>query len=140
VGKLLQHGVEKALMPTVGREHVEKLARQPRDIDLLETGDNGGAEEDSDPLVVEHADCVAQKGGKVRCEAFSNCASLASTCSVLRKFAQMKVARFSPIRFLLLGMIAVCGIGSPSGCRKSATTANQSAIAPTIAASANAAT
>ena len=33
-------------------------------------------------------------------------------------------------------MIAVCGIGSPSGCRKSAVTANQSASAPTIAASA----
>jgi hypothetical protein len=33
------------------------------------------------------------------------------------------------------GMIAVCGIGSPSGCRKSAVTANQSASAPTTAAS-----
>ena len=52
----------------------------------------------------------------------------------------MKVARFSPMRSLLLGMIAVCGIGTPSGWRKSATTANQSAIAPTIAASLNAAT
>ena len=37
-------------------------------------------------------------------------------------------------------MIAVCGIGSPSGCRNSAETANQSAKAPTIAASANART
>jgi hypothetical protein len=52
----------------------------------------------------------------------------------------MKVARFSPIRSLLLGMMAVCGIGSPSGWRNNATTANQSAIAPTIAASENAAT
>ncbi len=43
------------------------------------------------------------------------------------------------MRSLLLGMIAVCGMGSPSGCRNSATTANQSAIAPTIAASLNAA-
>ena len=33
-------------------------------------------------------------------------------------------------------MIAVCGIGSPSGCRNSAVTANQSASAPTIEASA----
>ena len=35
-----------------------------------------------------------------------------------------------------VGMIAVCGIGSPSGRRKSAVTANQSASAPTIPASA----
>jgi hypothetical protein len=32
-------------------------------------------------------------------------------------------------------MIAVCGIGKPRGCRNSAVTANQSAIAPIIAAS-----
>ncbi len=63
-----------------------------------------------------------------------------STCFVARKLAQMKVARFSPMRSLLLGITAVCGIFRPSGWRNSATTANQSAIAPTIAASANAAT
>ncbi|COZ63422.1 Uncharacterised protein [Mycobacterium tuberculosis] len=33
-------------------------------------------------------------------------------------------------------MIAVCGIGMPSGCLNSAVTANQSAKAPTIPASA----
>ena len=44
--------------------------------------------------------------------------------------------RLRPISFLRFGMIAVCGIGSPSGCRNSAVTANQSASAPTIAASA----
>ena len=38
------------------------------------------------------------------------------------------------------GISAVCGIGSPSGCLKSAVTANQSAIAPTIDASAPALT
>ena len=37
-------------------------------------------------------------------------------------------------------MIAVCGIGSPSGRRNSATTAYQSASPPIVAASANAAT
>ena len=37
-------------------------------------------------------------------------------------------------------MIAVCGIGSPSGWRNSAVTANQSASAPTMPASAMAAT
>ena len=56
-------------MPAVRREHVEKPARQPRDVDLLEPGDNGRAEEGADPLVVEHADGVAQSGGEVRCEA-----------------------------------------------------------------------
>ena len=37
---------------------------------------------------------------------------------------------------LLRGISAVCGIGSPSGCRNSAVTANQSAMAPTMLASA----
>jgi len=41
---------------------------------------------------------------------------------------------------LVGGLIAVCGIGKPSGCLNKATTANQSASAPIIAASANAAT
>ena len=36
------------------------------------------------------------------------------------------------------GMMAVCGIGTPSGYLNSAVTANQSASAPIIAASANA--
>ena len=43
------------------------------------------------------------------------------------------------MRSLLRGMIAVCGIGRLSGRRNSATTANQSASAPTIAASLKAA-
>jgi hypothetical protein len=51
----------------------------------------------------------------------------------------MKSASLAPMRSLLAGMIAVCGTGSPSGWRNSATTANQSAMAPTIAASAKAA-
>ena len=38
------------------------------------------------------------------------------------------------------GMIAVCGMGMPSGWRKRAVTANQSASAPTTAASKPAAT
>ena len=70
----------------------------------------------------------------------SNSRSFASTCAVLRKLLQMKPASLAPMRSLLLGMIAVCGIGSPSGWRNSATTTNQSAMAPTIAASAKAAT
>ncbi len=48
--------------------------------------------------------------------------------------------RLSPSDSLRFGMIAVCGIGSPSGCLKRAVTANQSAMAPTIAASAPALT
>ena len=72
--------------------------------------------------------------------ATSNSRSLASTCSVARKWVARKWARFSPMRSLFSGMMAVCGIGSPQGCRNSATTANQSATAPTMAASAKAAT
>ena len=54
----------------------------------------------------------------------------------VRKFSWTKVPRLAPIWSFLRGMIAVCGIGSPSGWRKSAVTANQSASAPTIEASA----
>ena len=45
-------------------------------------------------------------------------------------------AEAPPSWSLRLGMIAVCGMGRPSGWRNSAVTANQSANAPTIAASA----
>jgi hypothetical protein len=53
--------------------------------------------------------------------------------------ARRNPARLSAIRSLFSGMIAVCGIGRPSGRRNSAVTANQSARPPTIAASAKAA-
>ena len=62
--------------------------------------------------------------------------SFSSTTARVRKFSWTKVPRLSPIWSFLRGMIAVCGIGSPSGCRNSAVTANQSASAPTIEASA----
>ena len=52
----------------------------------------------------------------------------------------MKLPRFSAMRAWLRGMIAVCGIGRPSGRRNSATTAYQSANPPTVAAAAKAAT
>ncbi len=57
-----------------------------------------------------------------------------------RKLAPMKSCRLTASMSFLRGMIAVCGIGSPSGWRNSAVTANQSAIAPTIDASAPALT
>ena len=63
-------------------------------------------------------------------------ASRSRAISSVRKFSVTNSWRLRPISFLRLGMIAVCGIGSPSGCRNSAVTANQSASAPTIAASA----
>ncbi len=44
------------------------------------------------------------------------------------------------MRSLLRGITAVCGMGRPSGRRKRAVTANQSAQAPTVPASANART
>jgi hypothetical protein len=56
------------------------------------------------------------------------------------KFAATNSDSAEPIESLRRGMIAVCGIGSPSGRRKSAVTANQSASAPTIPASAAART
>ena len=48
--------------------------------------------------------------------------------------------RASPILALLRGMIPVCGMGSPRGRRNSAVTANQSAQAPAMPASAKART
>ena len=58
------------------------------------------------------------------------------TTSSRRKFSATNSCRLAPSDSFRLGMIAVCGIGSPSGWRKIAVTANQSAIAPTMAASA----
>ena len=57
------------------------------------------------------------------------------TCSC-RKFSAMNCSRPRPRSSLRFGISAVCGIGRPSGCLNSAVTANQSAIAPTIDASA----
>ena len=61
------------------------------------------------------------------------------TCS-LRKFSEKNSSRLLPNSSLRRGISAVCGIGSPSGCRNSAVTANQSAMAPTMLASAPALT
>ena len=68
----------------------------------------------------------------------STCAGSARrsrTWSSSRKFSSTKVARFWPSPSLDRGMTAVCGIGTPSGWRNSATTANQSASPPTRPAS-----
>ena len=59
-----------------------------------------------------------------------------ATTSSDRKFSVTNCSRLSARLSLRVGTIAVCGIGSPSGRRNSAVTANQSASAPTIAASA----
>ena len=53
-----------------------------------------------------------------------------------RKFSPTNSSSPRPRSSLRFGIRAVCGIGSPSGCLKRAVTANQSAIAPTIDASA----
>ena len=53
-----------------------------------------------------------------------------------RKFSSTKDPSARPSWSLRVGMIAVWGIGRPSGRRNSAVTANQSARAPTMAASA----
>ena len=57
-----------------------------------------------------------------------------------RKFSPTKSWSPLPSSSLRRGISAVCGIGRPSGCRNSAVTANQSAIAPTMLASAPALT
>ena len=56
------------------------------------------------------------------------------------KFLMTKSPRIKPMRSLLFGIMAVCGRGMPSGCLNKTTTANQSAMAPTIDASAKART
>ena len=66
--------------------------------------------------------------------------SLASTGAASRKCTSMNSPSLSAMRCWLLWMIAVCGIGNPSGLRNSATTAYQSARPPMVAASAKAAT
>ena len=56
-----------------------------------------------------------------------------ATTEGVRKLSLRNEASVSPIRSLLRGMIAVCGIGRPSGWRNRAVTANQSAMPPTSA-------
>ena len=63
-----------------------------------------------------------------------------ATASPVRKLDWMNSPSVSPNCSLRSVMIAVCGIGTPSGWRNSATTANQSASPPTIDASAVACT
>jgi hypothetical protein len=53
------------------------------------------------------------------------------TTSGLRKFSCTNDPNVAPNWSLRSLMIAVCGMGSPSGCRNSAVTANQSASPPT---------
>ena len=74
-----------------------------------------------------------------RCATSSERTRWAITSS-LKKLVCTKRPSVWPSRSLRRGMIAVCGMGRPSGWRNKAVTANQSASAPTIAASANAAT
>ena len=62
--------------------------------------------------------------------------SLPTMTSRPRKFCCTNSPRLSPSASFFSGMIAVCGIGSRIGCRNSAVTANQSASAPTMDASA----
>lgn len=63
---------------------------------------------------------------------------LSTTISGVRKFCSTKLPRPSAIRDCFRPMIAVCGNGMPSGCRNSATTAYQSAMASTAPGSAKA--
>lgn len=66
--------------------------------------------------------------------------SLPRTTSSARKLSPTKSPRDWPSWSFLVGMMAVCGMGRPRGWRKRAVTANQSARAPTMPASAAAAT
>ena len=65
--------------------------------------------------------------------------SFASTGAASRKCTSMNSPSLSAMRCWLPWMIAVCGIGRPSGRLNSATTAYQSARPPMVAASAKAA-
>ena len=63
-------------------------------------------------------------------------ASFSRTTASDRKLVATNSDSDEPMASLRFGMIAVCGIGSPSGRLNSAVTANQSASAPTMPASA----
>lgn len=67
-------------------------------------------------------------------------ASRVRTTCADRKFSPTNWPSDRPKASFLVGMIAVCGIGRPNGRRNSAVTANQSASAPTMPASAAAET
>ncbi len=68
--------------------------------------------------------------------AMSAAPSRSRITSSWRKFSAKNSSRLFPNSSFLRGTSAVCGIGRPSGWRNRAVTANQSAIAPTMLASA----
>jgi hypothetical protein len=89
--------------------------------------------------VIRSAISSRRSHSPIRMVIWARC-SLSRTTSSDRKFEPTNSDRLLPRASLRVGMIAVCGILIPSGCRNSAVTANQSASAPTMPASAAART
>ena len=83
------------------------------------------------------AGSVSQRPIRSETPAAATRSRMMSSC---RKFSPTNSSRLRPRSSLRSGISAVCGIGRPSGCLNRAVTANQSAIAPTIEASAPALT
>jgi hypothetical protein len=110
------------------------LADEPLHLRILH-GIQGGTEQPRRLLAQQTSvACIAQPLGQPQGRVVTR--SSATSDGGSRNRSRTKAARFTPMRSLLRGMTAVCGMGSPSGRRNSATTANQSARAPTMAASA----
>ncbi len=154
--QLVEHQVDEAVVQVVAHRLGEQVAQQRRDRLLAEPREERVLDEAAHVLVahlvqpgghdlgglVDHAARVLRhRAARRPTRAATWAAPIRSrTTSSCRKFSPTNSCRPRPRSSLRRGISAVCGIGSPSGCRNSAVTANQSAIAPTIEASAPALT
>ena len=144
--------VEQLLMAAPFSDHREQLAGERRHLRPPDPLAEHAVDERLHVLVLQHAHAaghrrrrMARDLARIRrlaeprrpdARATFACASFSASTSRLRKWRCTKLPSERPIWSFRAAMIAVCGIGMPSGWRKSAVTANQSASPPTIAASA----
>jgi len=130
---------------------IEDLPGYRGDVDVAEASQQAGADEVTDFVVVEQRHDRRRQRSGLLCgqfgvaglveplsEAFADAERRQAIGEYVgaRKLVCTKLPNVRPSWSLRLGRMAVWGIGMPRGWRNSAVTANQSAIPPTIAASA----
>ena len=148
----LQAGVDDLVVAALAGERAEGPAGHRDDRGRLDPLAQQPLQHVVDGVVLEevdHLDGAGEQRGRPACRRWrARPSTLATrrptpaartrsaTASGVRKLSWMNSPRVSPNCALRSVMIAVWGMGSPSGWRNSATTANQSASPPTIEASA----
>ena len=125
-----QDVVQQALVPALGHERAQRAGGKRRQIDRLQLRGDAAADECHQAGIFRRRHRLGQQpqreAGKIvlRLRSRNQSAmkvpksiwrSLASTGAASRKCSSMNSPSLSAMRCWLLWMIAVCGIGSPSG-------------------------